>query len=507
MSCTILSMAKLLHLQRMWQMRCQLGTIRWACFAGRCRLGSMPICLVQWRPWTTWSAVSKWERKQCSMLSLSSCAFWRQLQLAPIFSYQLCTVDLSLVDEFGTATTIPCYVALWRRSLSYGGVNECQTCFSSRRVCSGFDRNDMYHPRTTSGCGAPEWSLRTTIYLSTVLFQTETHFRRTSTKRYNWVECSAPSTWVLLSPLTPRAQGCSDMRRWVSPSSAMCGRQSVRWKNVARVRCHDTEVFMLLVCLDVEEPACRQVPCADGALGWSGTQHQPDVHYTRLQMSSVAWNARLNWLRHFILPIQQRHCQSLKLDTSPVSFMSSGRKTPCNGTFYRLDCHTFFCALYGQKPGKPMAEARYNMYTNTKAKPRLRNFPPNSTNLLLMCNVLIIVMEQHLTLTLTSDHINNVRIPEVRFVQKDGVAHESNFIIKKSYDSPFTGVAILDLDELQEFPKISSWATLWQPCGSAHLISSLWSISNYVICITIESRIYSGRKVTFDLDFDLGSHT
>ena len=32
-----------------------------------------------------------------------------------------------------------------------------------------------------------------------------------------------------------------------------------------------------------------------------------------------------------------------------------------------------------------MEEARYNynMYTKTKAKPRLRNFPPNSTNLLL----------------------------------------------------------------------------------------------------------------------------
>ena len=30
--------------------------------------------------------------------------------------------------------------------------------------------------------------------------------------------------------------------------------------------------------LDVEEPACGQVPEADGALGWSRTQHQPDVH-------------------------------------------------------------------------------------------------------------------------------------------------------------------------------------------------------------------------------------
>ena len=36
-----------------------------------------------------------------------------------------------------TTTTIPCYVALWRRSLSSGGINESQTCFSSRRVCSG----------------------------------------------------------------------------------------------------------------------------------------------------------------------------------------------------------------------------------------------------------------------------------------------------------------------------------------------------------------------------------
>ena len=37
-----------------------------------------------------------------------------------------------------TATTISCYVALRRRSLRSGGVNEIQTCFSSRRVCPGF---------------------------------------------------------------------------------------------------------------------------------------------------------------------------------------------------------------------------------------------------------------------------------------------------------------------------------------------------------------------------------
>ena len=68
-----------------------------------------------------------------------------------------------------------------------------------------------------------------------------------------------------------------------------------------------------------------------------------------------------------------------------------------------------------------MEEARYNMYTKTKARPRLRNFPPNiAPTCFFVCNVLVIVMERHLILTLTSDHINNV--PEVRFVQN---SHEA----------------------------------------------------------------------------------
>ena len=35
-----------------------------------------------------------------------------------------------------------------------------------------------------------------------------------------------------------------------------------------------------------------------------------------------------------------------------------------------------------------------------------------------------------------------------------------NECIKQRYDSPFTGAAILDFGELQEFPKLFSWATL-----------------------------------------------
>ena len=55
---------------------------------------------------------------------------------------------------------------------------------------------------------------------------------------------------------------------------------------------------------------------------------------------------------------------------------------------------SFFCALFGQKPGTPMEDARYNLYTKTKARPRLRNLPPNSANLLLH------VQRAHLQMTL-----------------------------------------------------------------------------------------------------------
>ena len=51
---------------------------------------------------------------------------------------------------------------------------------------------------------------------------------------------------------------------------------------------------------------------------------------------------------------------------------------------------SLFCALYGQKQGTPMEDARYNLYT----RPRLRNLPPNSANLLLH------VQRVHLQMTL-----------------------------------------------------------------------------------------------------------
>ena len=43
---------------------------------------------------------------------------------------------------------------------------------------------------------------------------------------------------------------------------------------------------------------------------------------------------------------------------------------------------SYFCAPYSHKSGTPMVWARYNLYTKTKAMPRLRNLPPNCTYLL-----------------------------------------------------------------------------------------------------------------------------
>ena len=69
-------------------------------------------------------------------------------------------------------------------------------------------------------------------------------------------------------------------------------------KNVVRVFCDDTDVFVLLVFWMWRNQLVDT--CQMQIERWDGTV--PDIN--RLQMPPVAWNARLNWLRHYILPIQ-----------------------------------------------------------------------------------------------------------------------------------------------------------------------------------------------------------
>ena len=75
-------------------------------------------------------------------------------------------------------------------------------------------------------------------------------------------------------------------------------------KNVVRVFCDDTDVFVLLVFWMWRNQLVDT--CQMQIERWDGTV--PDINQTCIKLGSkmppVAWNARLNWLRHYILPIQ-----------------------------------------------------------------------------------------------------------------------------------------------------------------------------------------------------------
>ena len=98
-------------------------------------------------------------------------------------------------------------------------------------------------------------------------------------------------------------------------------------------------------------------------------------------MISVRWNARLNWLRHYILPNQQRQ----GIGPECLWSWTFPRSLPCHRDAMGPSGGWIVILVCTVRPEtcKPMEEARYNLYTKTKTRPRLRNLPPNSTNLLL----------------------------------------------------------------------------------------------------------------------------
>ena len=76
--------------------------------------------------------------------------------------------------------------------------------------------------------------------------------------------------------------------------------------------------------------------------------------------------------------------------------------------------------------------------------------------------VLIIFMERHLTFTLTSVHICSTRNEFLTCDLYENMVLRINIalLLIFFYHLPSPAVAILDFDELQEFSKMSSWATL-----------------------------------------------
>ena len=72
--------------------------------------------------------------------------------------------------------------------------------------------------------------------------------------------------------------------------------------NVVRILCDDTDVFVLLVFWMWRNQLVDK--CQLRMERYSTSTRRARSY--RLQMSSVAWHARLNWWRNYILPIQQR---------------------------------------------------------------------------------------------------------------------------------------------------------------------------------------------------------
>ena len=143
----------------------------------------------------------------------------------------------------------------------------------------------------------------------------------------------------------------------------------------------------------MEKPACGQVPAADGAV--------LKINQTCTKLGSKC----LQLLgMHALTGCDTTSFPFNKGKVSALSVLEAGYLPGLFHVFGEEDAMqwgllevglSFFCALYGQKPDTPMEEARYNMYTKTKAMPRLRNLPPNTSP-----NQLLHVQRAHMQMTL-----------------------------------------------------------------------------------------------------------
>ena len=238
----------------------------------------------------------------------------------------------------------------------------------------------------------------------------------------------------------------------------------------------------------MEEPACRQVPYADGPLRWSGIQHQPDVHEAIgskcLQLLGMH---ALTGCDTTSFPFNNDKVSALRVLEAgyfPGLFHVLREEDAMQWDLLEVGMSFFLLCTVGQKPWK-----RGGITCTQRRRPGqgfaiFRRIAPTC---FFMCNVLVIFMERPLTLTLTSDHINNVRNEFLRSDMYKKMVLRMNLILllKKVMIRHLLGRTCWILTNYKSSRKCPAG----QLCGSAHPISSLWNISNYVICITIEKRI------------------
>ena len=167
-------------------------------------------------------------------------------------------------------------------------------------------------------------------------------------------------------------------------------------KNVVRVFCDDTDVFVLLVFWMWRNQLVDT--CHMQIERWDGTV--PDINQTCIKLGSNCLQLlgmhALTGCDTTSFPFNKGKVSALSVIEAgdfPGLFHVLGEEDAMRWDLLEVGL-SFFCALYGQKQGTSMEDARYTMYTKTKAIPRLRNLLPNSANLLLH------VQHAHLQMTL-----------------------------------------------------------------------------------------------------------
>ena len=351
----------------------------------------------------------------------------RHLQLAPIFSYQLCAVPPYLVDEFGclrrgnkaalmnrlgiklTRPRSPNIVIVDGQQLLYhvtwpcGGDPSVLVASMKARLASlpgecvlVFDRYDHVSPKDhermrRSGVGSMNYNLA----INSPLPSRDAILKNKHTKRQLSRVLSIFDMGTAVTIDTQYTGVFGHEEADVTIISYVL--QAVgEGNNVVRVLCDDTDVFVLLVFWmwrNQRVDKCQmQMERRDGTV--------LDINQTCTKLGSKC----LQLLgMHALTGCDTTTFPFNKSEVSALSVLEAGDFPGLFNVLGEEDAMrwdrlevglSFLCALYGQKPGTPREDARYNLYTKTKVRPRLRNLPPNSANLLLH------VQRAHLQMTL-----------------------------------------------------------------------------------------------------------
>ena len=387
------------------------------------------------------SSPRTWKRtgKVCSTPSLRILMVGQQrhLQLAPIFSYQLCAVPPTLADEFwclrrGNKAALMNRLGIklsWPRSPDIVIVDGQQLLYHVTWPCGG-DPSVLVASMKARLVSLPGECVL--VFDRYHHISPKDHERMRHAVNYNLaINSPLPSRDAILKNKHNKRQLSRVLSTFDTGAAVIIDTQDTgafgheeadvtiinyvlqavgEGKNVVRVFCDDTDVFVLLVFWMWRSQLVDT--CQMQIERWDGTV--PDINQTCIKLGSKCLQllgmhaltvTHLDETSHmsaefvFLTGCDTTSFPFNKGKVSALSVIEAGYFPGLLHVLGEEDAMrwdllevglSFFCALYGQKQGTPMEDARYTLYT----RPRLRNLPPNSANLLLH------VQRAHLQMTL-----------------------------------------------------------------------------------------------------------